>query len=108
MKNNGVLTNSDEDVANTLNEQYKKSFSNPITELLIQNPEVFFLTNFNKEDFIQEHGFYPLTDIHFTVQDLEEVFKHFKEDSAPGPDGFQAIVLKKMLKTASTGFLQDL
>ena len=60
----------------------------------IKNAEEFFLDDFSSDEFLQKHDFNPLTNIYFTEDDVEHIFRHFKEGSAAGPDGFPSVVLK--------------
>ena len=74
-------------MSNLLQDQYLKVFSNPSEKTKI-NIEV------NDKNTC-------ITDIDFTIQDIENAIKLIPTNSASGPDKFPAIVLKKCSKSLS-------
>ena len=70
-------------ISNMFRKQYESVFSPPLQEKKVTNPSEFFNTSTG------------LTDIEFTEDDLINAMMELKNDAAPGPDGFPALILKK-------------
>lgn len=66
-------------------QQYESVFSPPLPGKKVQDPKGFFKSSNETE----------LQDITFSENDFIEAIKELKIESAPGPDGFPSIVLKK-------------
>ena len=103
-KPNGSICNSNDEIAKELSDQYRQAFSKPMTCFKISNPQEFFVDSFSTDDFVQNFDFIPLTNINFNEQDVENVFKQFKEGAAAGPDGFPSIMLKQCSKQLAPAF----
>ena len=78
-----------------LSEQYSSCFSKPRAAWAVPSPNYFFGNNFTG-------GTVNVFD--FYVKDIEKVCGQFKSDSAPGPDGIPA----ELLKTARMELSQPL
>ena len=76
---NDVLTNNNIEMASILSKQFKSVFTPPSTETLNTDS-----TPINK-----------LSDLKFIVNEIESAIDGLRSSSAPGPDGFPAILLKK-------------
>jgi hypothetical protein len=80
------LPNPDPDfTAEQLSKQYSSVFVQPRAEWAVPSPPEFFSSENNAEQ---------LTDFQFTEQDIESACKELKPDSAPGPDGIPAELLR--------------
>ena len=87
------------DPANTveaLKKQYESAFSTPKEDKIVEDPTSFF----NTSDADHPH----LADFIFTSEDIEEACKELSADSAAGPDGVPA----KLLKECRTSLSQPL
>ena len=78
----GAHVDTPKDLANILNEQYASAFSVPKAEAAVGKADDFFDENTK------------LSDVCFSIGDVKEAMKSFREDAAPGPDYFPAAVLK--------------
>ena len=80
------LPNPDPDfTAEQLSEQYSSVFVQPRAEWAVPSPPEFFAT---------ESAQNKITDFNFTEQDIVRACKELKPDSAPGPDGIPAELLR--------------
>ena len=86
-KEDGSYTDDDEEISNMLRLQYETVFSTPIPALQIEDPEVFFMNNDPVQPEIQ--------DINFTHIDIEKAIDNMPWHSAPGPDSWSSVLLKK-------------
>ena len=86
-RSDGTMTNTDSEVANTLNEQYRLAFSSPDTRNRVTDPDDLFKESDNDSLVVR--------DVHFTVDCVKEVLKSFKAGSAPGPDGIPSTLIKE-------------
>jgi len=84
------IASEPKDVAETLNLQYKKAFSQPKLESVVDNVEEFFGSESS-----------ALNGIEFTIEDVKEAMKSFRQDASPGPDFFPAAVLKNCSESLS-------
>ena len=78
-----------------LSEQYASVFVKPRAEWTVPNPLEFFTTENNQD---------KVTDFNFTEQDIVKACMELKPDSAPGPDGLPA----ELLRTASVELARPL
>lgn len=82
----GKLSENDKEVANALNNQYVGSFSHPMEDKIVKDPQSFF----NDPTIVM-----PFIDnVVFTTKDVEESLSSFKSGAAPGPDGIPTDLLK--------------
>ena len=79
-RENGGLCYNNKEMAEELNKHYAKVFTEE-DENLPRNPP--------------SHDCPEMADIHFTPQTVEEVLKHLKNSSSPGPDEISQRVLKE-------------
>ena len=80
------LPNPDPDfTTERLSDQYASVFVQPRAEWAVQSPTEFFATENNEN---------KITDFGFTEQDVERACKELKPNSAPGPDGIPAELLR--------------
>ena len=93
-KTDGLLTNIDSEVANTLNEQYMLAFSTPDIGNKVKDPDDLFKESNNDSLVIR--------DVYFSVDCVKELWlgwlgelRSFKAGSSPGPDGVPAILIKE-------------
>ena len=86
-KINGTLTNTDSEVANTLNEQYRLAFSTPDIGNKVTDPDDLFKESNNDTLVVR--------DVYFSVDCVKEVLRSFKTGSSLGPDGVPAILIKE-------------
>ena len=86
-KMDGTLTNTDSEVANTLNKQYRLAFSTPDIGNKVTNPDGLFKESNNDTLVVR--------DVYFSVDCVKEVVRSFKAGSSPGPDGVPAILIKE-------------
>ena len=86
-KTDGSLTNTDSEVANNLNEQYRLAFSTPDTGNKVADPDDLFKESDNDSLVVR--------DVYFSVDCVKEVLRSFKAGSSPGPDGVPAILIKE-------------
>ena len=90
------LPNPDLDfTAERLSEQYASVFVEPRAEWTVRSPKEFFATE-GAED--------KLSNFEFSEQDIERACKELKPNSAPGPDGIPA----DLLRTARTELARPL
>ena len=82
-KTDGSLTNTDSEVANTFNEQYRLAFSTPDIGNKVTDPDDLF-----KES---DSDTLVVRDVYFSVDCVKEVLRSFKAGSSPGP----AILIKE-------------
>ena len=85
-KADGSLTKNDTEVANELNQTFQSAFTKPSEKDKIENPYEFFNQNNEEND---------LTDIEFTIEDVEKILKSLDKGKASGPDSFPADLLKE-------------
>lgn len=86
VQNDRIITEPEE-ISEALSQHYQSVFSNPVRDKIIQTPIEFF-----------HQGSEPqliLTHIELTTERIEEAIKELSINSAPGPDQFPAIFLKK-------------
>lgn len=82
----GELTNNNKEMADILSQQYAKVFSKPKDQ-----PPIY----------IQPQSESTLNNISFNAKDFEDAIDELKSNSAAGPDGFPAILLKNCKKELS-------
>ena len=85
-KTDGTLTNTDSDVVNTLNEQYRLAFSSSDIGNKVTDPDDLFKESNNDSLVVR--------DVYFSVDCVKEIPKSFKAGSSPRPDGVPAILIK--------------
>ncbi len=90
-KSDGSFTVNDKEISELLRQQYETVFSDPIQALKIEEPETFFMNNEPIEP--------QILDICFTHLDIERAIDSMPLHSAPGPDTWSSMLLKKC-KTA--------
>ena len=76
--------------------QYESAFSTSKVDMIVEDPPCFFSTS--------DAGHPNLTDFIFTSEDIEEACKELSAESAAGPDGVPA----KLLKECRTSISQPL
>ncbi|KAK4314878.1 hypothetical protein Pmani_013871 [Petrolisthes manimaculis] len=76
-------------ICEALSAQYQKVFNSPDKRKMVINPQAFFQE-------IPEHD-EPM-DITVTVEDITKALKELRVNSALGPDGVPAVLLKTALK----------
>ena len=89
LKADGSYTINDEEICEILRRQYKSVFSKPKTEFKIESPEEFFLGGDMQEP--------NITDIEFTPDDFIKAIDKMPMHSAPGPDTWNSVFIKKNL-----------
>ena len=88
----GTPNPSPDFAADALHKQYNSVFAVPRPEWSVQN---------FKEHFKVDNGEESLNDINFSPEDIEKACLEIKSNSAPGPDGVPAILLKTCKKELS-------
>ena len=83
----GSLTNTDSEVANTLNEQYGLAFSTQDIGNKVTDPDDLFKESNNDTLVVR--------DVYLSVDCVKEVLRSFKAGSSPGPDGVPAILINE-------------
>ena len=73
------------EIAEIQKEQYEKVFSEPKPEMKIYDPTKFFKTAENKKIF----------NFHFDYMDVRNAIDRLSANSAAGPDGMPAVLLKQ-------------
>ena len=86
-KTDGSLTNTDSEVANILNEQYRFAFSTLDIGNKVTDPDDLFKESDNDSLVVR--------DVYFSVDCVKEILKSFKAGSSLGPDGDPAILIKE-------------
>ena len=76
----GKLTSNSDEMAEILQQQYKSLFSQPSTN--------------QEKVFPERQGITTICDFEFTISDIEKEIDTLSSDSAPGPDGTPAVLLK--------------
>ena len=89
----GEVVNDSFKMSEMLRAQYEKSFSVPVENATIADPEAFFAEDHDEE---MEPS---LPYIHFTFKDVIEAINDLSTNASPGPDYFPAILLKKGKQT---------
>ena len=89
----GEVVNDSFKMSEMLRAQYEKSFSVPVENATIADPEAFFAEDHDEE---MEPS---LPYIHFTFKDVIEAIDDLSTNASPGPDYFPAILLKKGKQT---------
>ena len=93
-KSTSEIISDDTQIANKLQQQFCSVFSKSTGENKIQDAKTFF----NSYDHQQPH----ISDIQFLKGDIVRSISELKSNSAPGLDGFSALVLKKCAEALST------
>lgn len=94
-KSTSEIISDDQQIADKLQQQFCSVFSKPSEENKIHDAKSFF---FNTKPNNQRY----LDDIQFTNNDIERAISELKSTSAPGLDGFPAVLLKNCAETLST------
>ena len=89
----GKPNSNPEYAAEVLRQQYNSVFRPPRLQWAVPNPEMFFQ---------EEENMPHLADFKFDNVDMEMAFEDLRGNSAPGPDGFPAILLKECRKELSS------
>ena len=79
LRDNGDYTSDSKEMADLLQDQYQSVFSTPKSN----------------EPLVIDQTIGGLNDIAFTISDIVEAIDEISATSAPGPDGFSAVFLKK-------------
>ena len=93
LKINNISITSPQEICEALSTQYSSVYSQPDPNTAITDPATFFTLD-NPE-------FPSLLDIDLTEQMIEEEIDNLKNNSAPGPDHFPVLLLKKCKKVLS-------
>ena len=86
-RKDGSFTDSPEEMADLLNEQYESVFSKPKSEFKILNPDVFFFSEISTGP--------KITDIELTPEDFIKAIDEMPLQCAPGPDTWNSVFIKK-------------
>jgi len=92
-------TSSPKEMAEILSDQYVSVFSIPLSPMASAN-EIF--SNIDKNDTTNSSNLEQLLDLKFDKHDIEEAIGELSNNSAAGPDGFPAILLKECRKEISS------
>jgi hypothetical protein len=91
---NGKTITDNNEISETLNVQYQSMFSVPLQNKIVPDIRNFFEVNNEKDDDL-------LTDIIFTPEHIKDAINELKSNSAPGHEGFPAILLKNCKESLS-------
>ena len=87
---NGEAISNNGDMAENIGEQYETTWSEPIEPL--EDVEKMFSEEKETNEATEEE---TISDIDFSIGDIEEAMGELDETSASGPDQFPSIILKK-------------